>query len=267
MGQPTVVGAGNDSNNYLDVRNEVHYTDQGTLRVDHQFNSENTGFVRYSAGGEHGFMPENLPGFGYLHDNLSQQGMGSYSHIFTPSLAERGDGCGFAAEHEPHDGEREQERHHGSAGDRGSRVRRSGCMGRAVLQRAGILADRRQLCSNADACMGHGGRRPRHAELAGGTAQLKFGGVYQRFIWPMWGFFQNRGYYQFTNGFTTDIGANDGTGSALASFPAGLAGGTAAAGRSSADEPAPVVRGWLRAGHISSDARTRPSTMACAMSI
>ncbi len=55
-----------------------------------------------------------------------------------------------------------------------------------------------------------------------GRHSLKFGGAYQRFIWPMWGFFQNRGYYQFTNGFTTDIGANDGTGSALASFLLGL---------------------------------------------
>jgi hypothetical protein len=52
MGVPTVVGAGNDSNNYLDVRNEIHDTDQGTVRVDHQFNSSNTGFMRYSAGGE-----------------------------------------------------------------------------------------------------------------------------------------------------------------------------------------------------------------------
>jgi hypothetical protein len=86
MGQPTVVGSGNDANNYLDVRNEVHYTDQGTIRLDHQFGTSDTAFARYSAGGEHGFMPENLPGFGYLHDNLSQQGMGSYSHIFTPSL-------------------------------------------------------------------------------------------------------------------------------------------------------------------------------------
>ena len=75
MGQPTVVGVGNDSNNYLDVRNEQHYTDQGTLRLDHQFGMKDTLFGRYSAGGEHGFMPENLPGFGYLHDNLSQQGM------------------------------------------------------------------------------------------------------------------------------------------------------------------------------------------------
>ena len=86
MGQPTVVGSGNDSNNYLDARNEVHYTDQGTVRLDQQFGAKDSGFLRYSAGGEHGFMPENLPGFGYQHDNLSQQGMGSYSHIFTPSL-------------------------------------------------------------------------------------------------------------------------------------------------------------------------------------
>lgn len=83
MGQPTVVGAGNDSNNYLDVRNEIHDMDQGTARVDHQFGSKDTALIRYSASGEHGFMPENLPGFGYPHDNLSQQGVGSYSHIFT----------------------------------------------------------------------------------------------------------------------------------------------------------------------------------------
>jgi hypothetical protein len=83
MGQPTVVGSGNDANNYLDVRNEIHYTDQGTARVDRQFGKNDTGFVRYSASGEHGFMPENLPGFGFNHDNLSQQGIGSYSHIFS----------------------------------------------------------------------------------------------------------------------------------------------------------------------------------------
>jgi hypothetical protein len=38
----------------------------------------------------------------------------------------------------------------------------------------------------------------------------------------MWGFFQNRGYYQFTKGYTSQTGTNDGTGSALASFLLGL---------------------------------------------
>jgi hypothetical protein len=55
-----------------------------------------------------------------------------------------------------------------------------------------------------------------------GRHSLKFGGSYRRFIWPMWGFFQNRGYYQFTNGFTTRTATNDGAGSALASFLLGL---------------------------------------------
>src|SRR5438034_11712171 len=55
-----------------------------------------------------------------------------------------------------------------------------------------------------------------------GCHSIKFGGSYRDFIWPMWGFFQNRGYYQFTNGFTTQTATNDGTGSALASFLLGL---------------------------------------------
>jgi hypothetical protein len=55
-----------------------------------------------------------------------------------------------------------------------------------------------------------------------GRHSFKSGGSYRYYIWPMWGFFQNRGYYQFTNGFTTQTATNDGTGSALASFLLGL---------------------------------------------
>ena len=55
-----------------------------------------------------------------------------------------------------------------------------------------------------------------------GRHSLKFGGSFRRFIWPMWGFFENRGYYQFTPGYTSETGTNDGTGSALASFLLGL---------------------------------------------
>ena len=34
----------------------------------------------------------------------------------------------------------------------------------------------------------------------------------------MWGFFQNRGYYQYTNGYTTQFGFNDGSGNGFASL-------------------------------------------------
>ena len=49
-GQPGVVGAGNDANNYLDIRNEEQYTDQGTVRIDRNFHDGSTCvFSRYSA--------------------------------------------------------------------------------------------------------------------------------------------------------------------------------------------------------------------------
>ena len=71
-----------DSNNYLDVRNETHFQDQGTVRIDHNFSNGDTLFGRYSIGQENGFSPssgmtsttENLPGFGANFDNRSQQG-------------------------------------------------------------------------------------------------------------------------------------------------------------------------------------------------
>jgi len=38
-----------------------------------------------------------------------------------------------------------------------------------------------------------------------GRHGIKFGGDFHSYTWPMWGFFQNRGYYQFTNGYTTQL--------------------------------------------------------------
>ncbi len=58
-----------------------------------------------------------------------------------------------------------------------------------------------------------------------GRHSLKFGGSYRWYVWPMWALVQNRGYYTFTNGFTTRTLSNDGTGDALASFELGLPAG------------------------------------------
>ena len=79
-----------------------------------------------------------------------------------------------------------------------------------------------------------------------GVTCLKFGGSYRKYIWPMWGFFQNRGYYQFTNGFTTDNGTNDGTGSALASFLLGLP----AVKQRQAGIPQMQLRQWYADGFV-----------------
>jgi len=86
MGQPTVIGAGNDANNYLDLRKQRMNNDQGTVRIDHNFGNGDSAFFRYSGAGEFGFMPEGLPGFGFYHDDLAQHGILAWNHVFNSRL-------------------------------------------------------------------------------------------------------------------------------------------------------------------------------------
>src|SRR5215472_14806761 len=216
-GQPGVVGAGNDSNNYLDLRNELHSTDQGTLRVDHDFSNGSTVFVRYSAQGEHGFMPENLPGFGYHHDNLAQQGVLGLSFVISPRMLNTGT---LAISRLSMDHTTESANKNDIVDELG--FGGPGAWGAPYFTVQGFSPFGDSYSAT-----------PMHAwdtviegrdslSLQTGKHTLKFGGVYQYYIWPMWGFFQNRGYYQFTSGFTTQTLTNDGTGSALASFLLGM---------------------------------------------
>lgn len=222
MGTPTVVGAGVDCNNYLDVRNSHHVTDQGTVRIDQMLARGDSLFLRYSLSSENGFMPQNLPGFGAIHDNFSQHGSIGWNRVINARMvnmaaitisrlsmhrssenSESNDivselgilGVGFGGK--------------GAFGAPWFNVQGYSGMGDSFaatpMHAWDTIIEGRDLLS---------WQRGRHS--------LKFGGSYRRFIWPMWGFFQNRGYYQFTNGFTTRTATNDGTGSALASFLLGL---------------------------------------------
>src|SRR5438105_3841413 len=230
MGAPTVVGAGTDCNNYVDVRNALHDNDQGTIRIDHMFERGDSLSARYSASSEHGFTPGEmvsglgtlLPGFGSFHDNFSQQGSIAWNRVINPRVlntasitisrlamhrfSENSDnndivselgivGVGFGGK--------------GAFGSPFFNVQGFSPMGdnyaATPMKAWDTVIEGRDVLS-----WQHG----RHS--------LKFGGSYRDFIWPMWGFFQNRGYYQFTSGFTTQTATNDGTGSALASFLLGL---------------------------------------------
>jgi hypothetical protein len=94
MGAPTVVGAGTDCNNYIDVRNELHSADQGTIRIDHIFERGDSLAARYSASAERGFTPGEmvsglgslLPGVGSFHDNFSQQGSITWNRVLNPRV-------------------------------------------------------------------------------------------------------------------------------------------------------------------------------------
>jgi hypothetical protein len=221
-GQPGVVGAGNDANNYLDIRNEDHYTDQGTARVDRTFSNGSNAFFRYTAQSERGFMPENLPGFGYIHDNLAQQGVLGSSQVLSRSLLNT---ASLAISRLSMDHTTESANKNdivSQLGIQGVGFGGAGAWGAPYFNVQGYSPFGDSYSAT-----------PMHAwdtviegrdtlSWQRGRHSLKFGGAYQWYIWPMWGFFQNRGYYQFTNGFTSETLTNDGTGSALASFMLGM---------------------------------------------
>ena len=257
MGQPTVVGAGNDANNYLDTRKMRMNDDQGTFRVDHNFANGDLVFFRYSGAGEHGFHPQSgLPGFGFYHDDLSQQGMVAWNHMFsshmlnsataaisrlvmfhTTESANKNDivtqlgitGTGFGGP--------------GAWGAPYFTVQGYSPFGDSYLATPMHAWD--TVVEGRDSLNWQIGRH-----------STKFGGAYQWFIWPMWGFFQNRGYYQYTNGYTTQYAFNDGTGASLASFLLGLP----AARQGQAGVPQMDLRQWYANGYGQDAWRVTPTT-------
>jgi hypothetical protein len=215
-----------DSNNYLDVRNETHFQNQGTFRIDHNFSNGDTLLTRYSAGGEHGFSPssgmtsttENLPGFGVNFDNLSQQAVGSWNHIFSHNKVNT---VSVAVSRLSMDRTSQNDAVNDIVGQLG--IQGIGFGGKnawgapwfAVQGYTGIgdtfaATPMHAWDTTVEVRDTYSWQRGRHG--------IKFGGEFHRYIWPMWGFFQNRGYYQYTTGYTTEFGFNDGSGSGLASM-------------------------------------------------
>ena len=226
MGMGMGGGGGADSNNYLDVRNEAHYQDQGTVRIDHNFSNSDTAFFRYSVGKERGFSPssgvtsttENLPGFGATFDNQSQQSLISYNHVFSPtkvntfSIAFSRLSMDRASQN---DGVNDIVSQLGIQGVGFGGENAWGSPWFAVQGYTGIgdtFAATPMMAWDTTYEI-----RDTYSWQIGHHA-IKFGGDYHWYTWPMWGFFQNRGYYQFTNGYTTEFGFNNGTGSGLASM-------------------------------------------------
>jgi hypothetical protein len=221
-----MMGTGADSNNYLDIRNESHYQDQGTVRIDHNFSNSDTMFGRYSIGTERGYSPSsgstattaNLPGFGANFDNRSQQSVISWNHIVSTTKVNT---ASIAFSRLSMDRTSQNDNVNDIVGELG--IQGVGFGGPGAWGAPWFAAQGYTGIGDTFAAT------PMHAwdtmyELRDtyswqhGRHGIKFGGDYHWYTWPMWGFFQNRGFYQFTNGYTTQHGINDGSGSGLASM-------------------------------------------------
>jgi hypothetical protein len=256
MGAPTVFGTNQDSNNFLDVRDMRHTNNQGTIRVDRVFNESNTLNLRYSVSKEDGFMPQNLPGFGFFHDNSAQNASAIYTRVLSTRLVNT---ASLAMS-------RLAMSHFAQNSYRNNIVGELGITGVGFGGEAGWGAPYLNVQSYSpfgDSWLA----TPMQAwdtvveardtlSWQKGRHSLKFGGSARRFIWPMWALVQSRGYYSFTSGFTTQTATNDGTGSALASFLLGLP----AARQLQNGLPSMNLRQWYADAFVQDSWRVTPRT-------
>src|SRR5215470_16946605 len=230
MGSPTLVGTGTDCNNYLDVRNELHVTNQATVRIDQMFARGDSVTARYSLGAENGFMPssgssfvsQNLPGFGVFHDNFSQQGSIAWNHIINPRMVNTAAITISRLAMSRWEENSNKNDIVTQLGIQGIGYGGPGAWGAPFFSVQGYTGMGDNYAATPMKAWDTIIEGRDQLSWQHGRHSLRFGGSYRRYIWPMWGFFQNRGYYQFTSGFTTQTATNDGTGSALASFLLGL---------------------------------------------
>ena len=222
MGAQPGVGTGPDSNNYLDLRTNRNFSNQATLRIDQNLPHGDALFARYSFLTERDFTPENLPGFGSFDNNLSQNATLHYSHLISStSVNVAWLGISRLSMHR-YSQDNFNDDYITQLGIQGLGFGGKGAWGMPYTTVQGYTAfgdsyigtpvhDWDTILQAGDIWNKQWGRH-----------SLKVGGDVRNYDWPMWGFFQSRGYYQFSNGATTQTATNDGTGDALASFMLGL---------------------------------------------
>lgn len=264
MGTP-MPGAGADCNNYVDARNALMGNDQGTVRIDQLLAHGDSIAARYSLSSEHGLFPGEmppggvgslLPGFASFNDNFSQQGNISWNRIISPTKVNTA-AITFSrlAMHRY-----EQNAYTNDIvtqlGIQGIGFGGNGAYGAPYFNVQGYSPMGDNFSATPMKAWDTVIEGRDTFSLQEGRHSLKFGAAYTKFIWPMWGFFQNRGYYQFTNGYTTQTGTNDGTGSALASFLLGLP----AVKQRQAGIPQMQLRQWYASGFAQDSFRATRST-------
>lgn len=243
------------TNNYSDTRIAHQTNDQVSGRVDHQLSASDTLFGRYSISLERGFTPENLPGFGSFHDNRVQNVTLNYTHIFSPTLVSI---SSFGVERMALS--RRGEKAYGQnliamLGIPGVGFGGPEAYGLPNFNIQGFNPIGDSILATPVKYWNTLFQWGEVVDWQRGHHALKLGGDARRFRWPMLGFFQNRGYFQFSRGFTTRTATNDGTGDALASFLLGLP----VVAQRQAGIPSMDMRQTYVDGFLQDDWRMRPN--------
>jgi hypothetical protein len=210
------------ANNLSDTRAQELHNDQVNLRLDRTFEGGASLFARYSFSNEDGFTPENLPGFGAYHDNQVHNLTATYIKPLSQTMVS-----------ELRAGYQRMRLHrYGENANGDDLIADLGIEGvgfggpeayglpRFDVQGQDSFGD--SLLCTPCRYWNNLFQLGEHLTWLKGSHSFKAGGDLRYFRWDMLGFFQNRGFYSFTPGFTTRTASNDGTGNALASFLLGL---------------------------------------------
>ena len=243
------------TDNYLDTRAQELRNDAFNVRLDRSWTNGTSLFGRYSMSDENGFTPENLPGFGAYHDNRVQNLSVTLVNPTSKRLLTE-TRFGFA---------RMRLHRFGETANGADLVTQLGIPGvgyggsdafglpRFDIQGYDPIGDS-LLCTpcrywNNNFQVGE------RVTWSLGAHSVRFGGDARRFVWDMLGFFQNRGYFQFTSPITSRTSLADGTGDPLASFLLG----TPALAQRQAGTPSMNMRQTTYDAFIQDDWRITPS--------
>jgi hypothetical protein len=248
------IGVGPDSNNYLDLRNNRNFSNQGTLRIDQNLPHGDALFARYSFGAQRDFTPENLPGFGSFDNNLAQNATLQYTHLISSTSVNV---LWLAMSRlSMHRYSQDTTDYVNQLGVQGVGFGGPGAYGMPYVTVQGYNSFGDSYAATPvhdwDTVLQAGDIWNKQL----GRHSIKVGGDLRDYDWPMWGFFQNRGYYQFTNGFTTETATNDGTGAAIGSFLLGLP----VVKQRQAGIPAMDLRQWYADGFAQDNWRVTSNT-------
>lgn len=210
------------TNNYLDTRSARETNNQYSIRGDHQFSSKNFMFARFSANNGDSFSPNQFPGFGTAFLSHPKNLTISDVHTFTPSLLNEFK-FGVVRVYESD----LQQNAYGQDWISELGIPGVGFGGEAARGLPQFSVQNYTAFGDATGALPRLLRNTTFQWLDNltwvkGQHTVKAGFEARRFRYNLQAWYQSRGYFQFTDGFTTQTGTGDGTGNAMASYLLGL---------------------------------------------